>query len=608
MSWDQIAPHLPAVLGMLAGAMSAAWLGGGWLRRASDTLLSQLILVLLAVLGGVLIAEGLFAVEPTRLVGAGLLPTVLVAVTCGVAVGLVSSLLGVAGGELILPVFILLFGVDMKVAGSMSILMGLPTIAVGLLRHFGTGAVLREGPVWRMTILPLGTSSILGAGLGAILLGVVPGQVLKIRLGLILIWSAWGVFRHLPQTAPAATAPPGLHARVVAHDPEWGLTTLNVDGRTVTVPRIDLPPGSRTSFRIDDRDVTLALAMESGSSALNTLSGRVAGIDPLADGATARVRVAIADVGEIAALVTRRSVSALHLIQGAPVFARFKADSRAMTGRSALVFGLSEAASATAHRLHRDGWRVALAADAPPKVHRRNMAFANVWWEGSAVLAGTTCTRVTADVMLPGAYPSASVPFLPFAPDAAFGLLPWAVAIDARLAKRSEPLPLRGYATLTIGCGPGHVAGETCDLAIETQWGERLGAVIEARSTAALAGEPRAIDGVGRERIVYAPIGGVLKALCDIGDPVGADETIARVGDTAIAAPIGGTLRGILRNGITVETGDKLFEVDPRAAHHAMFTDIGQRPAMIAKGVARAIEQIHPHRASVSPTVAVPKS
>jgi len=425
VSWDQIAPHLPAVLGMLAGAMSAAWLGGGWLRRASDTLLSQLILVLLAVLGGVLIAEGLFAVEPTRLVGAGLLPTVLVAVTCGVAVGLVSSLLGVAGGELILPVFILLFGVDMKVAGSMSILMGLPTIAVGLLRHFGTGAVLREGPVWRMTILPLGTSSILGAGLGAILLGVVPGQVLKIRLGLILIWSAWGVFRHLPQTAPAATAPPGLHARVVAHDPEWGLTTLNVDGRTVTVPRIDLPPGSRTSFRIDDRDVTLALAMESGSSALNTLSGRVAGIDPLADGATARVRVAIADVGEIAALVTRRSVSALHLIQGAPVFARFKADSRAMTGRSALVFGLSEAASATAHRLHRDGWRVALAADAPPKVHRRNMAFANVWWEGSAVLAGTTCTRVTADVMLPGAYPSASVPFLPFAPDAAFGLLPW---------------------------------------------------------------------------------------------------------------------------------------------------------------------------------------
>lgn len=36
----EIVPHLPAVLGMLAGSMSAAWVGAGWLRRASDKLLS----------------------------------------------------------------------------------------------------------------------------------------------------------------------------------------------------------------------------------------------------------------------------------------------------------------------------------------------------------------------------------------------------------------------------------------------------------------------------------------------------------------------------------------------------------------------------------------
>ncbi len=53
----------------------------------------------------------------------------------------------------------------------------MPTIAVGLLRHFGPGSVLRERHVWRGTILPLGMGSI---------------------LGIILIWSAWGVFRHLP--------------------------------------------------------------------------------------------------------------------------------------------------------------------------------------------------------------------------------------------------------------------------------------------------------------------------------------------------------------------------------------------------------------------------
>lgn len=202
--WAAILPHLPAVLGMLAGSMSAAWIGAGWLRRISDRLLGRLILILLVALGVVLIAEGLFVAEPTRLVGDGMVATVIVAAACGVVIGLVSSLLGVAGGELIIPVFILMFGVDVKLAGSMSMLVGIPTIAVGLLRHLKAGSVLREGAVWRATILPLGLGSVLGAILGAQVLGLVPGQALKIGLGVVLIRSAWGVFRHLPSTSSAA--------------------------------------------------------------------------------------------------------------------------------------------------------------------------------------------------------------------------------------------------------------------------------------------------------------------------------------------------------------------------------------------------------------------
>lgn len=200
-----IVPHLPAVLGMLAGAMAAAWVGAGWLARVSDRLLGRLILGLLVVLGAVLIAEGAFVAEPVRLVGEGTVPAVLIAAACGVVIGLVSSLLGVAGGELIIPCFILLFGVDVKLAGSMSILVGLPTIAMGLTRHFGQGSVLRRGAVWRRTILPLGAGSVVGAVLGALALGLVPAQALKIGLGVILIWSAWSVFRHLPASQPRQT-------------------------------------------------------------------------------------------------------------------------------------------------------------------------------------------------------------------------------------------------------------------------------------------------------------------------------------------------------------------------------------------------------------------
>jgi uncharacterized membrane protein YfcA len=204
----EILPHLPAVLAMTAGSVAAAWLGAGWLRLASDRVLGRLILVLLVSLGCVLIAEGLFVAEPSRIVGAGLVPTVLVAAACGAVIGLVAAFLGVAGGELIIPVFILLFGAEAKLAGSIAMLVGMPTIAEGLLRHFGAGSVLRERAVWRGTVLPLGAGSVLGAVLGALALGLVPAAALKVGLGIILIWSAWGVFRHLPRHGARAPLAP----------------------------------------------------------------------------------------------------------------------------------------------------------------------------------------------------------------------------------------------------------------------------------------------------------------------------------------------------------------------------------------------------------------
>lgn len=208
-----VLPYAPAILGMLAGSMSAAWIGAGLVRRLSNRLLGPAILVLLVVLGCTLIAEGLFAQEPVRLVGAGLIPTVVVAAACGIVIGLVSSVLGVAGGELIIPAFILLYGVDAKLAGSMSILVGLPTIAVGLARWFGAGSILRDRPTLRGTLVPLALGSAFGAVLGGALLGLAPAGLLKVGLGLVLIWSAAKIFGHLPPHAEAPDSTTGPPAR-----------------------------------------------------------------------------------------------------------------------------------------------------------------------------------------------------------------------------------------------------------------------------------------------------------------------------------------------------------------------------------------------------------
>ena len=53
----------------------------------------------------------------------------------GFAIGVVAALLGVAGGELLIPTLILLFGADIKLAGSLSLAVSLPTMLVGFARY-----------------------------------------------------------------------------------------------------------------------------------------------------------------------------------------------------------------------------------------------------------------------------------------------------------------------------------------------------------------------------------------------------------------------------------------------------------------------------------------
>ena len=55
-------------------------------------------------------------------------------VAAGFIIGVVASLLGVAGGELLIPTLVLVFGVDIKLAGSLSLAISFPTMIVGFTR------------------------------------------------------------------------------------------------------------------------------------------------------------------------------------------------------------------------------------------------------------------------------------------------------------------------------------------------------------------------------------------------------------------------------------------------------------------------------------------
>ena len=60
-------------------------------------------------------------------------------------------IMGVAGGELLIPTIVVLYGIDIKIAGSLSLAVSLPTIARRL-RPLQPGQVLRR-PVAQQNVL-----------------------------------------------------------------------------------------------------------------------------------------------------------------------------------------------------------------------------------------------------------------------------------------------------------------------------------------------------------------------------------------------------------------------------------------------------------------------
>jgi len=262
-----------------------------------------------------------------------------------------------------------------------------------------------------------------------------------------------------------------------------------------------------------------------------------------------------------------------------------------MSRRTVLVRGSGDVGSAVAHVLHAAGYGVAIHDIATPAAPRRGMAFTDAIFAGTCELEGVQARRVDEPAELAAALERRdAITVTTIDLTAVLGALRPAVLVDARMRKRARPESQRDLAALTIGLGPNVVAGETTHLAIETQWGEDLGRVLEAGATRALGGEPRSFDGHARDRFVYAPLAGVLRTSARIAQRVRAGEVVAMIGDEPLAAPLDGILRGLTHDGVHVEAGAKVVEVDPRG-DVSKVTGIGERPRRIGEGVLRAIEQ-----------------
>ena len=154
--------------------------------------LYKVLAALLVLIAAALAANHLGTVEPLSL---PLAVRICVGLLAGVGIGIVAALMGVAGGERLIPAIVLLFAIDIKTAGSLSLVVSLPTMLVAFARYSRDGSftVLRRN---RGFVATMAAGSVAGTVLGGLLLDVVPSGLVVPALVLLLLASSIKVLRH----------------------------------------------------------------------------------------------------------------------------------------------------------------------------------------------------------------------------------------------------------------------------------------------------------------------------------------------------------------------------------------------------------------------------
>lgn len=189
----QILSLVPVITILILSAMPAAFFGATWVSRIPNDKLKRILLIVLLVIGLGLIIEAFLPKNAAGFIPENIGWQILTGVFLGIGIGLFSSVLGVAGGELIIPALVFAYGIDIKLAGTASLLISLPTVLVGVLRFNNQGGYSQKQELYE-TVFPMGIGSIIGAVFGGLMVRYVPTDMLKIILGLILCYSAWRIF------------------------------------------------------------------------------------------------------------------------------------------------------------------------------------------------------------------------------------------------------------------------------------------------------------------------------------------------------------------------------------------------------------------------------
>lgn len=254
----------------------------------------------------------------------------------------------------------------------------------------------------------------------------------------------------------------------------------------------------------------------------------------------------------------------------------------------AIVFirGGGDLGSASALRLTRCGFRVIIAEQPKPTAVRRTVAFSEAVYDGAARIEEIIGRRIESIAQAKGIWTAGEIPVIV---DERLRHLPEikaSILLDAMLSKQNTGT-LMNMAPGTIGLGPGFVAGLDVSAVVETNRGPDLGRVIWNGQAEANTAVPAPIHGHTVERVLRAPVSGIIINNKEIGETVETSDIIAKVDDQSIKAPFRGIVRGLSRSGTEVTANMKVGDLDPRL-DPSLCLRVSDKALAVAGGVLEA--------------------
>lgn len=263
------------------------------------------------------------------------------------------------------------------------------------------------------------------------------------------------------------------------------------------------------------------------------------------------------------------------------------ADSERAGRMKILIKGAGDLASGIACRLHRCGFLVVMTEIPVPTTVRRTVAFSRAVYENRTKVEDITGVLCHSMKEVEEALSKDQVAVVvdeecairvKWKPDA---------IVDAIIAKRNLGTRITD-ADIVIGVGPGFTAGEDCHGVVETKRGHDLGRCIWNGSAIPNTGVPGIIGGYDKERIIRAVDNGVFHPAVTIGTVVQLNDVVGYVNDAPVFAQVGGVVRGLLQDGVTVFHGMKSGDIDPRGVTEHCYT-ISDKASAIGGGVLEAV-------------------